>query len=256
MLDILNYFLSLFLNPHNTIKQILQKRPYFGKIIIFLCLIGVLRGAIEGIWLLLMNQQFKQVFFSPLLFKNYLVEGIPFIFSNVTTAYVRWVGFAFVVYFFGRLLGGKGKFVDFLRLYGVILGIFAITILPNFIYLLLKFPIIRFGVSRLYNPVFGIGQLFTFLWLIFISYKVIRIVHQLPKLDSALISFLASLLSTISLILGALVFFNLPVFKTFSYRRVFSVATLVFIIFTLMAIPIFLLFGYKIERKKTKVIDN
>ena len=252
MFAIFNYFLFLFINPYNTIKQILQRKPPFVRIIIFLCLVGILRGVIEGIWILLMNGQFKQVIFSPLIFKNYLFKGIPFIFSNVTTAYVRWVGFAFVVYFVGRLLGGKGKFIDFLRLYGIILGIFVVTILPNFTYVFLRLPIIRFGVSRLYNPVLGIGQALTFLWLIFISYKVIRIVHQLPKIDSALISLLVSLLSTVSLILGALVFFNLPVLTAFSYRRVFSIATLVFIIFTVIAIPIFFWLGYKIEKKESR----
>ena len=40
-----------------------------------------------------------------------------------------------------------GKIIDFLRVYGVILGIFLVTALPNFAHLFVKLPAIQFNAS-------------------------------------------------------------------------------------------------------------
>ena len=244
------YFLSLLIRPTATIVRILLEKPDYKKIIFFLFGIGALRGITEEIWILSMNGQLGQVLGSMPLLKTHMTTGLPFILSNVITAYVRWVAFALLAFLCGLFLGGKGRFEDFLRLYGIILGISLVTILPNFIYLFVKnLPVIRFSVSTMYNPTIGIGQLVTSGWLVYVSYKAVMTIHKLPKFESFFTGLLVPLLNIGILVLGAAVVFNLPMLNASSPNKVFSLSTLGFTVATLAAIPIFLWIGYVLDRK-------
>lgn len=247
--SILEYFLSLFIKPAKTIERILAERPSFKRIAFFLLFIGALRGIIEGAWMLLMLGQFSQVISSPDLFRSYLLQGSYFGLANIITAYVRWAMFALIPYLLGRFLGGRGKFEEFLRLYGIILGIFLVTILPNFAHLALKLPIIEFRVSASYNPALGVGQMLTSCWLAYISYEAVRITHKLSKIESVFIGLLVPLINIGLLVFGAMVFFNFPTIIALSRRNIFIVATIAFIIVALIATPILFWSGYRIERR-------
>lgn len=145
--------------------------------------------------------------------------------------------------------GGTGKVTDFLRVYGIILGIFFVTALPNFAHLFLKLPIIQFSVSQSYSPTIGIGQVLTSCWLAYISYKAVRIIHNLPRVDSILIGLSVPLINIGTLIFGAKVFFNLPQIAPLAERKLHTLATYVFIAATLVAIPLLLWVVYRIARK-------
>lgn len=246
--SIIKYFLRLFTHPSNTIQQILQESPSFFRIVIFLCGVGILRGILEEVLQLLVVGQFSQVVSSPLLSKKYLLAGIPFLLSSVSFAYLRWVAFAFIVYFLGRFVGGKERFEHFLRIYGVILGIYTVAILPNFVYLIIKSPIITFRISTTYNPSFGIGQILTSCWLVFISYKVVRIIYKLPTLEAVFIGLSVPLINIGTLVFGALLYFKFSPLFSLSQRKVFSLATHALVIVPLLMIPFLLWLGYRIDR--------
>lgn len=245
----IKYFLYLFIRPTATIKRILHERPSFTRIIIFLFCIGLARGLIDDAWQLLMAGQFSQTISSWSVFKSHLVIGSFFIFSCITTAYARWIAFALIAYIFGKFVGGKGKIIDFLRVYGIILGIFLVTALPNFAHLFVKLPAIQFAVSEPYNPTIGVGQMLTSCWLAYISYKAVRIIYGLAVTDSILIGLSVPLINIGTLIFGAKVFFNIPKIAFLTERKLFSLATFVFIAATLIAIPLLVWLVYWINRK-------
>lgn len=249
-MTILKYLFFLFIKPTQTIRHILEAPPSFKRIVIFLSLVGTLRGLLEGLLILLMVGQFTQVVSSLILLKSYLLNGTLFVFSNITTAYIRWVAFALMVYLFGRIIGGKGRFEEFLRLYGVILGIFMITILPNFAHPFFNLPMIKFNISNIYNPSMGIGQILTSIWLAFISYKAARLIHRLPKMESILIGLSLPLINIGILVLGAMILFNIPGLASLDERRIIFITTFTFVIFTIVATPILLWFGYKIDQRR------
>lgn len=247
--SLVKYFLYLFIRPTATIRQILQERPSFKRITIFLFCIGLLRGLIDGVWQLLMAAQFSQTVSSWTLSKSQLVMGTSFIFANITTGYSRWIAFTLIAYIFGKIAGGTGKVMDFLRVYGIILGIFLVTALPNFAHLFLKLPIIQFSVSKIYNPTIGVGQVLTSCWLAYISYKAVRVIHDLSAIDSILIGLSVPLINMGTLIFGAKIFFNIPKIISLTERKLFSLATFVFIAATLLSIPLLLWLVYWISRK-------
>jgi len=248
--SLLAYFLSLFIRPTYGIKRILEEKPSFKRIVVFLFWVSILRGIVEGVWMLLKEGQFTQVLASPILLKSYLWLGAPFIISSITCGYVRWAGFAFLPCLFAKFLGKKGDYKDFLRVNGVIMGIYLVTILPNFAYLFFRLPMIQFNVSRFYNPAIGIGQMITGVWLVFIIYKATRIICGLSKYQSFLAGLSVLLVNLGALVFGSLVFFNLPSLVSASFKRTLNTATFVFIIITLLSIPVFLWLGMRLIKSK------
>lgn len=246
-------FLCLLIRPKSSVERIILNKPKYKGIILFLFVIGTLRGLTEGIWILSMNHQLGQVFKSFPLLYSYLLQGLPFVLSNITTAFVRWAAFAFFTFACGVLMGGRGRFADFLRIYGVILGIFFITILPNFLYLFFNLPSIRFNVSAIYNPTIGLGQILTSCWLAYVSYQAVMQLHKLPPFESFLIGLLVPLLNIGILVLGAAVVFNFHSLADFPLKTVFNLSTIGFTVATLAAIPAFLWLGSCFDKKRKKV---
>jgi hypothetical protein len=248
--SLLTYFLYLFIRPTYGIRRILEDKPSFQRIVVFLFYVGALRGIIELVWELLMAGQFSQTILTPALFKRQILsDGSLFLLGNITTAYVRWPIFALIPFLFTRFLGGRTNFQEFLRLYGIVLGLFVVTALPNFIYVFFKLPLIKFEVSYAYNPIFGIGQALTSLWLIFISSQILRITNKSSWIESISISLLIPLTNMGLLVLCSKIFFNFPVIVLLSQRKIFLIAAFCFIIATLAATPFLLWIGHKIDQK-------
>jgi hypothetical protein len=244
------YFLILFAQPTKTIKEILKINPSFKRLVFFLFWIGLLRGLVEIVLFSLEIGQFSQVITSLFLLKNFLLKGTFILSSSISFAYFRWVVFAFIVYFLGRILGGRGGFSDCLKVYGLILGIYLVTVLPNFAYLFWRLPMIRFEVSNFYVPSFRIGQVITSLWLVFISYKATKIIHNLSWFNSLLVGFSIPLINVATLVFVAFVFFKFSSYFPFSQEKIFTLINYGLIIIPLILAPVFLYLGYKIEKKR------
>ena len=245
------YFSSLLVKPTGTVYQITQDRPGFREIAIFLFSVGAARGIIELFWELLMAGQLGRTLSNPELFRRqFLADGSILVLGNVTTAYVRWGMFALIPFVLCRFLGSRVRFEVFLRLYGIVLGLFVVTLLPNFLYLFFKLPMLRFEVSEVYNPVFGIGQVLTSLALIFITYKIARIAAGLPRWESLLVSPAIPLVNIGLLVLCSHIFFNLPAVMGLSHRKGLYIAAACFVVATSAAVPILLWLGFRIDKMK------
>ena len=244
----LSHFCDLLIRPTPAIRKILTDRPSFKRLVIFLLSAGILRGLIEGLWMLPREGQLFQIIASPVLFKSYMNLGIPFILSSITCGYVRWVGFALLPCLLAKLWGGKARYKDFLRVTGIMMGLYVVTILPNFAYLFFKLPMIQFNVSKIYNPAIGLGQWITAVWLVVIIYKASRIICGLSGFQALLCGLSVLLVNIGALVFGSLVFFNFDYFNTFSLRTTLNIATHIFIGITILTIPVFLWSGMSLKK--------
>jgi hypothetical protein len=249
-IPLLFHFCNLLIRPTYTIKEILIDRPGFKRVAFFLFWIGILRGLIEGLWMLAREGQFLPIMVSPVLFKSYMNVGTPFILSSITCGYVRWVGFALLPCLLAQFWGKEARYKDFLRVTGVMMGLYVVTILPNFAYLFFKLPMIQFHVSKVYNPAIGLGQWITAVWLVTIIYKASRMICHLSRFQSWLCGLSVLLVNIGALVLGSLVFFNLEYFHTVSFRGTLNIATYIFIGITIITVPIFLWFGMNLTKQR------
>ncbi len=250
--SLVKQFLWLLVRPAYGIRQILSHKPSFRRIIVFLFVIGMVRGLLECAMLLLRAGQFEQVLTSSTaLLKSYLRMGIPFLVSSITCGYVRWVGFALVVYLLASFFGKKGRFNDCLRVSGVALGIYLVTIILNFAYLLIPLPVIEFAASRYIKPTIGIGQALTSAWLIFVMYTAARLIFRLPRYASFLIGLSVVLINIGALVLTCLIFFNLRPLTLLSYRDNLDIFTFLFVVVTLLCTAGFYWLGVWHEKRVT-----
>jgi hypothetical protein len=249
---VLLHFTRLLVHPPSAIQRIIHEQPDLTRIVLFVFVVSILRGIVEGIWVLLRVGQLGQVATSWTLFHSYLRLGIPFLISSLTCGYVRWIGFALAAYWLGRFFGGKqGRFNDWLRLTGIFMGLYLVAILPNFAYLIWTLPMIQFRISSLYNPGLGVGQMLTSVWLGLLLYQAVRIVHGLARFQSLLIGASIVLANIGALVLGSLIFFNLPRLDALPFRGTMHLATWVFIVITVLTVPLFLRWGYRLDRRRT-----
>lgn len=250
------HFFNLLIRPTCAIKKILTDRPSFKRLVVFLLLASILRGLIEGLWMLLREGQLFQIIVSPVLFKSYLNLGIPFILSSITCGYVRWVGFALLPCLLAKFWGKEARYRDFLRVTGIMMGLYVVTILPNFAYLFFKLPMIQFNVSKVYNPAIGLGQWITAVWLVVIIYKASRIIYGLSRFQSLLCGLSVLLVNIGALVFGTLVFFNFDYFNTFSSRATLNIATYIFIGITILTVPVFLWLGMRLTKNRRTLKTN
>lgn len=240
--------LLLFARPAQTIDKILREKITFREVIVFLGFIGLLRGIIDVLWTYLMAGSFGQLP-SFLREADWRLYHGGFLLANVLTVYSRWIAYSLISFGFGRFLGGKGDFRDFLKIYGVVSGVYLLTIFPNFIYLFVNLPAIRYPICDVYSPIRGIGQGLTSLWLAFISYKVVLKLQNHGVIGSIFIGLLVPLLSTGFYILAALLFFNLPFLSSLPSKSIFFLAVFSFSIVTLFMIPVLFWMGDRLSKK-------
>lgn len=95
----------------------------------------------------------------------------------------------------------------------------------------------------------GIGQVVTGVWLTVILYQAARILYQLPRSTALVVGLSVPLLNVGALVLGSMIFFNLPSLGVLPFRGAMNLATWIFILITLLTIPVFLWSGYRLDRR-------
>jgi len=235
----LGLFLHLLVAPGRGIDRILERRPGLARLALFVAAMGVVRGVVEGLWILLMAGELQAMVARGRVTHWYREEAAAFVLANLLTGLFRWGLFALVPYTLGRFVDGRGRWRDFLRVYGVAMGIYVVTILPNFAYLRWPLlPTIRFEVSPIYNPLFGVGQVLTSLWLAWFGYQTARRLHRLPRFEAALAGLAVPLANIGLFVIASWVFFNFRPLVKLPKAAIFQVSTAAFIVAALVAIPL------------------
>lgn len=246
----LRYFLSILFKPTVTIQKILDRKPSFLRIIHFLFWIGLLRGVLEIIWLFSIPGQYTQLIQSLSRSSWYLKEAIPFLLANVLTAYFRWAMYALIIFLGARLFKIRVIFSSLLRLYGVILGLYILPGLINFVYVFITLPIIKFKISSSYFPMIGLGQFIGALWFILLTLKVARILFKMDWINSFLLALAIPILDRVLFVLSAKVYFGLPALAKMGFARQNYLAICIFILASTILIPLFIWIGYRLNEEK------
>jgi len=206
----LSYFLLMLVRPAWAIERILAEKPAFRPLVVFLTCISLVRGILDGVLVLMTEGQFFALGHAGRLITWFVSKAYPLLLADWLAGYVRWFGFALVVYVLGQFCGGRGKLTEHMRLYGIALGIYVVTVLPNFAYFFAPLPMLRFEVAPHYSPTLGVGQLLTTSWLAWVSFLIVKRLHGLAGFESAAIGLLAPLLNIGALVLPGVLIFNLP----------------------------------------------
>lgn len=224
----IGYFVQMLVRPVRTIERVIVERPSFWSLVLFLTAIGLVRGVLDAVLVLLDDGQLLSMWAAGRLLPWLAGKAYPLLLADWLAGYVRWLGFALVPYLLGRLCGGVGRISDLLRLYGIILGIYVVTVLPNFAYFVLPLPLIRFEVAPFFQPTLGVGNILTSAWLVWVTYTVVRQVHRLPAFEAAAIGLLTPLLNIAALVLPGALLFNLSTLGLSNPKMVASVTLLGF----------------------------
>ncbi len=250
----LSYFLLMLIRPAWAIERILAEQPVFPSLIIFLTFISLLRGILDGVLALMTDGQFFALWQSGRLISWFLLKAYPLLLADWLAGYVRWFGFALVVYVLGRLCGGRGKLTEHIRLYGIALGIYVVTVLPNFAYFFAPLPMLRFEVAPNYSPTLGVGQLLTTSWLVWVSFLIVKRLHGLAWFESAAIGLLAPLLNISALVLPVVLIFNLPQAVTWGQTTVAYTTLLGFSAFSIGFVLLCILVTLWFVRRERKTL--
>ena len=228
----------------------------FKKIYIFLTLMGLLRGALETLWIFLMSGGLGQLYISLKRPSWYLFECGPFLLANVTTVFFRWAFFSLLILwavrFQGRNINYKVAYFDLLRKVSKILWLYPLAVLPNYLYLFRQLPLIRFRVSGMFQPAIGIGQVITGALTIFMIYRITRQLFGSNKTQSILTGLWVVLFDRAIYVFSGWVFFNIPFIIRFSYVKAAPYSIILFTVLTAAVTPIIL----RITEKGSKCLTK
>jgi hypothetical protein len=158
---------------------------------------------------------------------------------NVPSAHFLWLTTATILYLSGGLLGGRGHFMDFLRVTGVAMLAYPLIGALNYLHLLAPLPSLSLFASAFYSPNLGIGQLTVLLWMVAVGYHLQRKAHGLSTVNSALGAPLPVTVSLLLYLASAAFFFRgallLPV--AWTPQRLLTVANFVYL-FVILALTL------------------
>jgi hypothetical protein len=235
--SIIDITLNIFFRPKVGIKKVKKLMPSLKLICIILFFIGLFRGILETMAVYILANKLNLFFISLGSIEWYLYNGGPFIIANIVSPFFFWATTSFIVFKGARFLGGKGKFGDSIRIFGLFMVSYLFIIIINFIHIYFEIPFIYFEVSPVVVPLFGIGHIIVFVWLTVLSYLVCRKIYMLDKISAAFISPLPALfgisLYVTSSALSSIFFQNrtLPTFFTLDILYIVILSIISFSIF-------------------------
>lgn len=252
----LGYFLQMLVRPARGITRVVTERPAWWSLVFFLTVISLLRGILDGVLVLLSDGQLFSLWHAGRLPGWFVFKASPLLLADWLAVYVRWLGFALVPYLLGRFCGGVGRLHEFLRVYGIALGVYVVTVLPNFAYFFVPLPMVRFEAAPMFNPTLGVGQIITSTWLAWVSYAVVRHVHRLPRFEAASIGVLTPTLNIAALVLPGAVIFNLPHVRAWGAKAVTYSTLLGFSAASLLIIAALVLLVRRLQRSEARMLRS
>ena len=244
------YFIMLFIQPRKTIRAILDAKFTHKRIILFLFWIGLIRGLHDIIRPYIVAGALPQLLLAIKVPSWYIIESGPFLLACIITAHIRWVIFALVTFILVRFFKNSGRFDDYLKLYGVIMGSYLISPIFNSIYFIRAFPAVEFFSSARYSQIIGLGQVVGAGLLLFITYKVLRQVAKLGVFESFLIGLFLPLLDRGLYIAFYKLYFSIDFISLFQLKEIFFIASILFIIGGLVSIPLLIWVGRLLSQKE------
>ncbi len=233
----------LLTRPRQGVRAVLAEPPTLKSLLLFLGVVGFLRGFLEALWLL--GMQYQPGMWTVLLQEpsRYFWEGGLFITANVMTAYLRWAMYAFLFAALMRWFGVRVSFKHLSALAGLIMGLYVVPVLINTLYLVLPLPILKFSVSSVYQPIVGLGTLVTAFWFFAVALKIFHVFCGLKRKEAVLAALFIPLLDRVFFVGSAAVLFQLKQLAWLPVTPRMSFVTVGFIVVALAVSPLLLWFG-------------
>lgn len=245
---IIRLCLRLLFTPRRGIRAILESPPRRGSLLVFLGVVGILRGVLEAAWLYGMARQ--PGFLARLLETpgRYLAEGALFVAANGMTAYLRWA--LYLVLFLGVARWyWYGKRVPFRALgdmVGLALGLYLVPVLINVLYLFFPLPVVQFPVTQAYQPIIGIGTWVASAWFGWVAFRIFSDFCGMSRAESLLGALFIPLVDKALFIGAAAVIFRWQWLVSLPVTERMGLATLGFLAVALASIPVFLRVGRRL----------
>ena len=243
------YFICLLARPGRTIKIILESKITYKQIVLFLFWIGLIRGMYEVVRPYLAAGALSQLWLSLRVPSWYAVESVPFLAGCVITAHIRWLIFSLVTFLAAKFFKGRGRFDDYLRVYGVILGIYLVSPLFNALYFFRPAPAVEFVGLAKYSSIIGLGQFVGAGLLLFLTYKVLRQFSGLGRLEAFSIGLLLPLLDRGLYIGFYKLLFSINFIARMELRNIFFAASIMFIVGGLLGIWVMFWLGRYLSQR-------
>lgn len=240
----------LLRHPRQAIRQALAHPPSTKSLLLFLGIVGFLRGLLEALWLY--GMAYRPGILLELLQEpnRYLLEGALFIAANVMTAYLRWAMYAVLFSGVARWFGRRIPFRHLTILTGLMLGLYLVPVIVNSLYLIFPLPSIKFSVSQVYQPVIGVGQLVATAWFAWVAYHVFRAACGLSNQEAVLGAAFIPLLDRVLFVAGAAVVFQVRDLALLPVTFRMGLVTVGFLIVAVVATPLLLWFGRRMSEER------
>ena len=241
----------LLTRPKEGVRQALAHPPSLRALLLFLGIVGFLRGLLEALWLYGMAH--KQGIILQLLLAEpgrFLLEGALFLAANVMTAYLRWAMYAVLFLGIARWFGRQVRFADLRTLTGLMLGLYVAPVLVNGLYLVFPLPSIKFAVSPVYQPVIGLGQLVATAWFAWAAYHIFRTVCGLEAREACLGALFVPLLDRVLFVGAAAAVFQLKPLTWLPVTLRMGLVTVGFLMVALLAVPFLLWLGRRLNSRE------
>lgn len=245
----LKYFALIIVRPKRTIQEIIRADFKLRKTILFLFWLGLLRGILEVTWIFAINHRLGELSLISRQTSWWYLESGPFILANILTVYLRWAMYSMVFYLTLWFFKIKADFSIILKVFSVILCLYVLTIIMNFLHLFFNIPMVKFHISTLYSYSMGIGQLVSSCLFIFFIYKFGSCLG-LDKLSSLLSGLFVFSVDRIFYFFSAWIYFRLPLVNSLSYKNIFNLGNGLSSIVSLLLTLVFLWLGYRINAQR------
>lgn len=245
----LKFFLLIIFKSKETIEKIIQTDISAKRIILFLFWLGILRGILEVIWIFAINKRLIELLFLSRQLCWYLFESGPFVLANILTAYLRWAMYSMVFYLALCFFKIKADFSIILKVFSVILGLYLLTIMMNFLHFFFNIAMIKFQISAIYSYSMGIGQVVSSFLLILFIYKLGSCLG-LDRLSSLLSGLLVFSADRIFYFFSAWTYFRLPLISALSYKNIFNLGNHLSSLVSILLTFLFLWIGYRINAQR------
>ena len=243
--------LLLLIRPRAGIREALERPPSPGSLLLFLGVVGLLRGLLEAVWLYAMANRpglLLQLSQDP---TRYLMEGLLFVAANVMTAYLRWAMYAALFLGIARWFGQRISFNNMKILAGLMLGLYLVPVLVNSLYLVLPLPSVKFTVAQVYQPIIGIGQMVTTVWFAWIAYTIFRQVCGLQAWEALMGAVFIPLLDRVLFVGAAAAIFQWRWLACQPVTQRMGLVTIGFLVVAAVAVPLFLRAGTRVTRGRS-----
>ncbi|MBI4972624.1 MAG: hypothetical protein HZC16_02265 [Candidatus Omnitrophica bacterium] len=157
--------------------------------------------------------------------------------------------YSLVFYLALRFFKISAEFFEVLKIFSIILGLYVLTGIINFIHPWFNLSVIKFSFSNIYTPAFGGGQIISSILLVWLLFNL-GSYFNLDRFAALLSGVLVFAVDRAFYFFAALLYFRSPFISGLAYRRVFWLGNYLSAVASLCLTFLFLWIGHTLNVKR------